>query len=154
MYSAIRLVPQMDKDTTVRVLNENFTLLENYTDLYLKTGVFEFKETSLNSFEFKNQSGKIKHNGNTELRFSSFIEAFPWTNGGTIPAILEDHVVAGNWGVSTYKEVSGTVVAVMTYFIGADKDYIYFFRECFNPTGNPQTAPSSKIWYFIEREPV
>lgn len=154
MYSAIRLAPQMDSDTTVRVLNENFTTIENFTDLYLASDIYEFPSVSLAGFASTTQSKVIPHNGNANLRFSSFIQAFPWTNGGTIPAIAEPNVIPGYWGATTYNEVSGTVRSTMAYYIGLDKSNIYFARTCQNTTGSTQTVPASKVWYFIEKEPI
>lgn len=144
----------MDSDTTVRVLNENFVTLENFTDLYLASDIYEFPSASISAFANVVQSKVIPHTGNANLRFNCFIEAFPWTNGGTIPAVAEPNVIPGFWNALTVYEVSGTQRVAMTYYFGLDKNNLYMARSCQNATGSTQTIPSSKVWYFIQKEPI
>lgn len=149
-YTAIRLTPGMDYSTLVTQANENFTNLENETDIYHTVGEYEYgTPTVAGSTAIPNETAIIPHNLGVYPRFDLFIDAFPRFPGGAIPGFPEEFIIPVNYAMQNF-----TTSFVFNWFIAADKDNIYVTRVGSNTTFSSAAIPPMTLYYYIYRERI
>lgn len=153
-YTSTRIIPTVERDTVTASSRENFKLLEDVLDRYKETGVYAFPSIEVPASSVVSQTHEIEHNLNNRPFFDAFLQAYPDTNGGTITALSDDYVIPYTFGGTIGYESGGSVVVAMTYYIGVDENKMYITRRSRNTTASVQTAPSSKVHYYIQRQNI
>lgn len=149
-YSAIRLTPNMDMDTVSTSLNENFTLLENYTRLYFMSGAYTFPSETVAGLGTVVQTAEIEHNMGEVPRYRLFVEKDdsldPVT---TLPGFPASSSIPVHWGMSYSNQDFN-----YTYFIGADSNKVYVYRRLVNSSASSADTPEEALQYYLFDEAI
>lgn len=149
-YSAIRLTPGMDYSSLVSVANQNFTNLENQTDIYHTVGVEEFDTPTVpSSSPIPVQTLIIPHNLGVFPRYDLFVTAFNRFAGGVIDDFPEDFLVPISFGMQNFSEHF-----VFNYFVAVDENNMYVTRTGQNISGSAHAVPLVKVHYYVYRERI
>lgn len=150
MFSAVRLTPGMDYSTLVTQANENFTLLENQTDIYKLVGEYDWGTSTVGAgAAIPVETATIAHNLKTIPRFDLFVEAFPVFSGGTISGFPASFIIPINHAMQNFH-----TSFVFNWFIAADEDNLYVTRTGQNTSGSSAAIPATKMYYYVYREIV